>query len=163
MYSLRFKVYTKYTQTIHWGVQNPTQRAFKTLHSERSRNYTRSGTQTYILFLNTNQTNGTNEREWIVRNECNVRDERNERCSLFGRLLIKWTFFIQFFPHPRPFFGFNTSCFWRWNVLYLYRDKGGASAPPFFRHFPFKNRDFRSASGKNLPSSNFNLPSSSLN
>ena len=35
-----------------------------------------------------------------------------------------------FFPHPRWFFGFNTSCFWRWNVLYLYRDMGGASAPP---------------------------------
>ena len=67
------------------------------------------------------------------------------------------------FPHPTPFFGFNTSCFWRWKVLYLYRDMGGASAPPFFRHFPFKIGDFRSASGKNLPSSNFNLPSSSLN
>ena len=51
------------------------------------------------------------------------------------------------FPHPTPFFGFNTSCFWRWKVLYLYRDMGGASAPPFFRHFPFKNGDFRSASG----------------
>ena len=45
---------------------------------------------------------------------------------------------LQNFPHPTPFFGFNTSCFWRWNVLYLYRDMGGASAPPFFRHFPFK-------------------------
>ena len=42
------------------------------------------------------------------------------------------------FPHPRRFFGFNTSCFWRRKVLYLYRDMGGASAPPFFRHFPFK-------------------------
>ena len=45
---------------------------------------------------------------------------------------------LQIFPHPTPFFGFNTSCFWRRNVLYLYRDMGGASAPPFFRHFPFK-------------------------
>ena len=70
---------------------------------------------------------------------------------------------LQFFPHPRRYFGFNTSCFWRRNVLYLYRDMGGASAPPFFRHFPFKNGDFRSASGKNLPSSNFNFPSSNLN
>ena len=43
--------------------QNPAQRAFRTLHNERSRNYTRSGTQTYILFLNTNLANGTNERE----------------------------------------------------------------------------------------------------
>ena len=64
--------------------------------------------------------------------------------------LISWW---KPFPHPTPFFGFNTSCFWRWKVLYLYRDMGGASASPFFRHFPFKNGDFRSASGKNLPSS----------
>ena len=75
------------------------------------------------------------------------------------RFLISWR---KPFPHPTPFFGFNTSCFWRWKVLYLYRDMGGASAPPFFRHFPFKNGDFRSASGKNLPSSNFNLPSSNF-
>ena len=172
MYSLRCKPYTNYTlnytqqpNTKHRKepAQNPAQRAFRTLHSERLRNYTRSGTQTYILFLNTNLANGTNEREWIVRNECNVRNERNERCSLFGRLLIKWTFFIQLFPHPRRFFGFNTSCFWRRKVLYLYRDMGGASAPPFFSHFPFKIGVFRSASGKNLPSPNLDLPSSSLN
>ena len=42
------------------------------------------------------------------------------------------------FPHPTPFFGFNTSCFWRRKVLYLYRDMGGASAPPFFVTFPLK-------------------------
>ena len=73
MYSLRRKLYTNYTlnhaqnptlrrskpytahvqnptqrafKTLHNGIQNPTQRAFKTLHSERSQNYTRSGTQT---------------------------------------------------------------------------------------------------------------------
>ena len=57
-------------------------------------------------------------------------------------------FFIQIFPHPRRFFGFNTSCFWRWNVLYLYRDMGGASAPPFFRHFPFKNAVLGAHPGK---------------
>ena len=39
---------------------------------------------------------------------------------------------------------------------------GGASAPPFFRYFPLKIGDFRSASGKNLPSSNFDLPSSNF-
>ena len=55
---------------------------------------------------------------------------------------------LQNFPHPRRFFGFNTSCFWRRNVLYLYRDMGGASAPPFFRHFPFKNGDFGAHPGK---------------
>ena len=52
------------------------------------------------------------------------------------------------FPHPTPFFGFNTSCFWRRKVLYLYRDMGGASAPPFFRHFPFKNGDLGAHPGK---------------
>ena len=52
------------------------------------------------------------------------------------------------FPHPTPFFGFNTSCFWRWNVLYLYRDMGGASAPPFFRHFPVKIGDLEAHPGK---------------
>ena len=55
---------------------------------------------------------------------------------------------LQFFPHPTPFFGFNTSCFWQRNVLYLYRDMGGASAPPFFRHFPFKIGDLEAHPGK---------------
>ena len=40
---------------------------------------------------------------------------------------------------------------------------GGASAPPFFCHFPFKIGLFRSASGKNLPSPNLDLPSSNFN
>ena len=57
-------------------------------------------------------------------------------------------FFIQIFPHQRRVFGFNISCFWWRNVLYLYRDMGGASAPPFFRHFPFKNRDLGAHPGK---------------
>ena len=39
---------------------------------------------------------------------------------------------------------------------------GGAEAPPFLLYFPFKNGDFRSASGKNLPSSNFSFPSSNF-
>ena len=71
--------------------------------------------------------------------------------------------FCLIFPHLRRFFGFNTSCFWRWNVLYLYRDMGEASASPFFRHFPFKNGGSGSGSGKNLPSPNLNLPSPNLN
>ena len=68
MYSLRHKLYTNYTLNL---AQNPTQRTFKTLHSERSKPYTTSVRETiheaehkpYILFLNTNQTNGTDERE----------------------------------------------------------------------------------------------------
>ena len=59
--------------------------------------------------------------------------------------MISWR---KAFPHPTPFFGFNTSCFWRWNVLYLYRDMGGAEVPPFFRHFPFKIGDFGAHLGK---------------
>ena len=39
MYSLRLKLYTNYTLNL---TQNPTQRAFKTLHSERSEPYTAS-------------------------------------------------------------------------------------------------------------------------
>ena len=35
--------------------------------------------------------------------------------------------------------------------------------PPFFCHFPFKIGVFRSASGKNLPSPNLDLPSSNFN
>ena len=80
LHSERSKPYTA-------SIQNPTQRAFKTLHSERSGPYTTSVRETiheaehkpYILFLNTNLANGTNEREWIVRNERDVRDECNER------------------------------------------------------------------------------------
>ena len=59
--------------------------------------------------------------------------------------LISWR---KPFPHPTPFFGFNTSCFWRRNVLSLYRDMGGASASPFFRHFPFKIGDLGAHPGK---------------
>ena len=55
---------------------------------------------------------------------------------------------LQNFPHPRRFFGFNTSCFWRWKVLYLYRDMGGVSAAPFFSHFPFKIGDLEAHPGK---------------
>ena len=83
MYGLRSKLYTNYTQTIHKLYIE----AFKTLHNERSKPYTTSVRETiheaehkpYILFLNTNQTNGTNEREWIVRDERNVRNERDVR------------------------------------------------------------------------------------
>ena len=59
--------------------------------------------------------------------------------------LISWR---KAFPHPRRFFGFNTSCFWWWKVLYLYRDMGGASAPPFFCHFPLKTAILGAHPGK---------------
>ena len=73
MYSLWFKLYTNYTQNLtlnptqnstqRW--QNPTQRAFRTLHSERSQNYTRSGTQTLHSVLWTRIVHEWNlEREW---------------------------------------------------------------------------------------------------
>ena len=164
MYSLRRKLYTNYTLNL---AQNPTQRAFRTLHSERSKPYTasvqnptqrafaklytkRNTNPTFCFWTRISRMERMNANESSVTNVTNVKQEM----AIGGE---------QPFPHPRRFFGFNTSCFWRWKVLYLYRDMGGASAPPFFRHFPFKIGDFRSASGKNLPSSNFNLPSSSFN
>ena len=164
-------------QTIHKLYIEPYIEAFQTIHCERSQNYTRSGTQTLHFVFEHESREWNLEREWSgwnlehgwsgwiesyvtfvtnvtkVTNVTNVMNVKQEM-AIGGE---------QPFPHPTPFFGFNTSCFWRRNVLYLYRDMGEASASPFFRHFPFKNGDFRSASGKNLPSSNFNLPSSSLN
>ena len=92
MYSLCFKLYTNYTQNLtlnptqnstqRW--QNPTQRAFRTLHSERSQNYTRGGTQTlHFVFGHELFTNGIRTRmermERIVRNVCDERNESNER------------------------------------------------------------------------------------
>ena len=51
MYSLCSKLYTNYTQTIHWDVSNPTQEL-----------YTKAYTATiHSLFLNTNQRNQTDE------------------------------------------------------------------------------------------------------
>ena len=71
------------TQTLHWNRHKPytetgqkptltwSKPYTKTIHESLHRNPT-------FCFLNTNQTNGTNEREWIVRNERNKRDEQNE-------------------------------------------------------------------------------------
>ena len=57
-----------YTQTIHWtlhwGVSNPTLRAFKNLHCERSQNYTRSGTQTIHFVFEHESREWNLEREW---------------------------------------------------------------------------------------------------
>ena len=126
-----------YTEPYTATVQNPTQRAFRTLHSNRSKPYTASVRETIheaerkpcILFWTRNKRmERMNANESSVTNVTNVKQEM----TIGGE---------QLFPHPTPFFGFNTSCFWRWKVLYLYRDMGGASAPPFFRHFPFKNRN----------------------
>ena len=40
VYSLCFKLYTNYTQTLHWGVQDPTQRVFAKLYTKRNTNPT---------------------------------------------------------------------------------------------------------------------------
>ena len=86
MYSLCFKLYTNYTLNY---TLNPTQRALKTLHSERSQNYTRSGTQT-IHFVFEHESREWNlereSREWSesyvtfvtnVTNETNVTNVTN--------------------------------------------------------------------------------------
>ena len=61
MYSLYFKLYTNYTQNL---TLNPTQRAFKTLHNERSQNYTRGGTQTIHSVFEHESREWNLEREW---------------------------------------------------------------------------------------------------
>ena len=61
MYSLCFKPYTNYTQNL---TLNPTQRAFKTLHNERSQNYTRGGTQTLHFVFEHEFREWNLEREW---------------------------------------------------------------------------------------------------
>ena len=61
MYSLSFKLYTNYTQNL---TLNPTRRAFKTLHNERSQNYTRGGTQTIHFVFELESREWNFEREW---------------------------------------------------------------------------------------------------
>ena len=96
MYSLCFKLYTNYTQTIHKLYIELYIEAFQTLHCERSQNYTRSGTQplhfvfehesrgwnlererseSYVTFV-TNVTNVTNVSN--VSNVSNVRNVKQE-------------------------------------------------------------------------------------
>ena len=55
------KLYTNYTQNL---TLNPTQRALKTLHSERSQNYTRGGTQTIHFVFELESREWNFEREW---------------------------------------------------------------------------------------------------
>ena len=73
------------TQTLHWNGQNSTLKRSKPYTETgkkptltRSKPYTKTIHESLhrnptFCFLNTNQTNGTNEREWIVRNERNER------------------------------------------------------------------------------------------
>ena len=59
------KLYTKpYIEPYTASVQNPTQRAFRPLHSERSQNYTRSGTQTIHSVFEHESREWNLEREW---------------------------------------------------------------------------------------------------
>ena len=85
MYSLCFKLYTNYTQNL---TLNPTRRAFKTLHNERSQNYTRSGTQTIHFVFEHESREWNLEGEWsewcesyvtFVTNVTNVSNVSNVR------------------------------------------------------------------------------------
>ena len=59
------KLYTKpYIEPYTASVQNPTQRAFRPLHSERSQNYTRSRTQTIHSVFEHESREWNLEREW---------------------------------------------------------------------------------------------------
>ena len=149
------KPYTNYTQNLTLQPQNPTLRV-KESKSQRDKESKRQREEEWKRGGEELSLEGYTVSKSAYHNG-------QTACTSTEKRGLSFLQSLQFFPHPTPFFGFNTSCFWRRNVLYLYKDMGGASAPPFFRHFPFKNGDFRSASGKNLPSSNFNLPSSNFN
>ena len=83
MYSLCFKLYTNYTQTLHSEHSKPYTEAFKTLHGERSQNYTRSGTQTIHFVFEHESREWNLEREWsesyvtFVTNVTNVSNVTN--------------------------------------------------------------------------------------
>ena len=88
MYSLCFKLCTNYTQTLHWGVSNPTLRAFKTLHwgiqnpTQRAfaKLYTKRNTNpTFCFWTWMERMELRTWMERIVRNVCNERNERYER------------------------------------------------------------------------------------
>ena len=101
MYSFPYKLYTNYTQTLHSNyTQSPTKRRPKPYTTSVRETIHEAEHKPYILFLNTNQTNGTNEREWIVRDERNVRNERDERKTGNGNR--RWTTFST----PKAFFRF---------------------------------------------------------
>ena len=88
MYSLRRKLYTNYTQTLHSNyTQSPTKRRPKPYTASVRKTIHEAEHKPYILFLNTNCSRmermefrtrmGRMER--IVRNVCNERNERDER------------------------------------------------------------------------------------
>ena len=140
MYSLCSKPYTNYTQNLTLQPQNPT---LRDKESKRQR---------------VKESKRQREEEWKRgREELSLEGYTVSKsayhngetaCTSTEKRGLSFLQSLQFFPHPRRYFGFNTSCFWRRNVLYLYRDMGGASAPPFFRHFPFKIGDLEAHPGK---------------
>ena len=80
------KLYTNYTLNPTLRRSNPTQRAFKTIHGERSQNYTRSGTQTLHFVFEHESREWNLEHEWSgsyvtfvtnVTNETNVTNVTN--------------------------------------------------------------------------------------
>ena len=71
------KLYTTVAKPYTASVQNPTQRAFRTLHSDRSQNYTRSGTQTIHFVFE------LESREWNLEREWSERSERSERSESY--------------------------------------------------------------------------------
>ena len=95
MYSLCFKLYTNYTQNL---TLNPTQRAFRTLHSERSRNYTRSGTQTIHFVFEHESREWNLERErcewsgWCEWYEWDLEREWSEWCESYVTFVTNVTY-----------------------------------------------------------------------
>ena len=64
MYSLCFKLYTNYTLNYTLRRFKPYTASVQNLHSERSRNYTRSGTQTLHFVFEHESREWNLEREW---------------------------------------------------------------------------------------------------
>ena len=85
MYSLCFKLCTNYTQTLHWGVSNPTLQASAKLYTKRNTNptfcfWTRISRMEFRTRME--RLEFRTRMEWmvrIVRNVCNERNESNER------------------------------------------------------------------------------------
>ena len=157
MYSLYSKLFTNYTLTIHWGVQNPTQNGAQTLHKTARKPYTKLCTKnSTFCFLNTNHAKGASVL-LVVATRVATLCKCVVSCGDASRFASK-------IFHTQGGFSVLTLLAFGDEKYYICTEIWEEPRlPPFFRHFPFKIGDFRSAFGKNLPSPNLNLPSSNFN
>ena len=69
----RSRPYIEAFKTLHWGVQDPTQRVFAKLYTKRNTN------PTFCFWTRISRMEFRTRMERIVRNVCNERNERIER------------------------------------------------------------------------------------